>query len=299
MSVLVLLCLFLHSQGAPAGHSPGFIADTPEVRQAKAEFMQSFKRALSGLLSELAPKDTPEVKQAKMEFFNIFNKALDGVIESVFLEDTEEVRERKEAFLKTFNAAMTDLFITVEGIYTPEQVEARRKFHQAYKDAEAGKVGAQYLEETSEVKVAKERFFKYFKFVLDGMLYKLSPKPGHNVIPEEIADFYLKDEPDVFAEKTKFDKLYRDALNGDVASAIAVVALDTAINNNENDPEAAIKELDETLDAIVEEVEEEYDLNETEEGENYDSYETDLDEDIEDVDIDTAGDDYDDYEDFY
>ena len=43
------------------------------------------------------------------------------------------------------------------------------------------------------------------------MLYKLAPKPGYNVIPEEIEDFYIKDKPDV--------------------AAIAVVALQEAISN--------------------------------------------------------------------
>ena len=55
----------------------------------------------------------------------------------------------------------------------------------------------------------------------------------------------------------KFDKLYRDALNGDAASAIAVVALQEAISNNDGDLEAAAKELDETLNAIVDVVEDE------------------------------------------
>ena len=73
----------------------------------------------------------------------IFEKALDGMVETVFFGDTKEVKEYKDAFFKTFNSAMTDLFVTVEGIYTPEQKAARKRFHQAYKDAEAGKVGAQ------------------------------------------------------------------------------------------------------------------------------------------------------------
>jgi len=261
VSVCVLVVLLSLGQAAPTGPSHGFLADTPEVKQAKEEFMQSFQRALDGLLSELAPlpvEDTEEVKQAKKEFFRIFNKALDGVVETVYIGDTDDVKENKEAFFKTFNSAMDDLFVTVEGIYTPEQTEARKKFHLAYKDAKAGKVGAQYLEDTPAVKAAKERFFKYFNFVLDGMLYKLAPKPGHNVIPEEIADFYIKDEPDVAAEKEKFDELYRNALNGDTASAIAVVALENALSNNEGDPENAVKELDETLEAIADAFEEEY-----------------------------------------
>merc|ERR1712106_629941 len=135
---------------------------------------------------------------------------------------------------------------------------ARKRFHQAYKDAKSGKIGAQYLEDTAEVKAAKKRFFKFFQFVLDGMLYKLAPQPGNNVIPEEIADFYIKDAPDVAVEKLKFDQLYRDALNGDAASVIAVVALEEAISDNDGNLAAAEKQLDETLDAIATVVEYEY-----------------------------------------
>merc|ERR1719233_2594419 len=121
-----------------------------------------------------------------------------------------------------------------------------------------GIIGAQYLEDTQEVKDAKARFFKFFQFVLDGMLYKLAPVPGNNVIPKEIADFYIKDDPEVAAEKLKFDQLYRDALNGDAASAIAVVALEKAISNNPGDSSAAVKDLDDTLNAIVDAVDDEY-----------------------------------------
>ena len=47
----LLVVLSPQGQAAPTG----FLADTPEVKQAKAEFLLSFKRALAGLLSELAP----------------------------------------------------------------------------------------------------------------------------------------------------------------------------------------------------------------------------------------------------
>ena len=70
---------------------------------------------------------------------------------------------------------------------------SRKQFSQAYQDAVDGKIGAQYIDDTPEVKAAKERFHKFFKFVLDGMLIKLSPKPGYNQIPEQIADFYIKE----------------------------------------------------------------------------------------------------------
>merc|ERR1719495_590312 len=172
------------------------------------------------------------------------------------LNDTQEVQEKKEAFLRTFDAAVDDLFVTVEGFYTTEQVAARKQFNQAYQDAVDGKIGAQYIDDTPEVKAAKARFHKFFNFVLDGMLYKLSPKPGYNQIPEQIADFYIKDEPDVAEAKSSFDELYRKALSGDLPSAIAYVALEEAITNNEDDVEAAAQELEKTLEEIVEAVEE-------------------------------------------
>merc|ERR1711915_592372 len=203
-------------------------------------------------------------------------------IETVFNGDTDEVKEYKNRFFKTFDSALTDLFITVDGgIYTSDQVAARKKFNQAYKDAEAGKIGAQYIEDTPAVKKAKERFFKFFQFVLDGMLYKLAPVPGKNVIPKEIADFYIKDADDVAQEKEKFDELYRNALKGDAASALAVVALEDAISNNEGDLDAAAKELDETLNTIADAVEEEYSNDdedeeyEDEDDEDFDNYDED------------------------
>jgi len=243
------------SQAAPAGPIP----DNPEVRQAKQEFIQYFKQVLNGYLSEIAPKpvtDTQEVKEAKEEFFRVFEKALSGMIEVSFSSDTDEVREKKESFLRTFDSAVDDLFATVEGFYTPEQVKARNQFQQAYKDASNGKVGAQYIEYTAEVKAARDRFFKFFNFVLDGMLHTLAPKPGYNEIPEAIADFYIKDDSEVAEAKKSFDKLYRDALAGDLPSAIAYVALEEAVNNNEDDVEAAAEELEKTLNDIVDAVEE-------------------------------------------
>ena len=47
-----------------------------------------------------------------------------------------------------------------------------------------------------------------------------------------------------------FDELYRNALAGDLPSAIALVALEEAVNNND-DIEGAAEELDETLSDII------------------------------------------------
>ena len=203
---------------------PYYIQDTQDVQEAKAEFMLAFQRAVDGLLYELAPspvkaeylEDTEEVKEAKTQFFRTFSNALNGIIETVYIQDTAEVKEKKEEFFKSFDSAMNNLLTTVETAYledTPEVKEAKVRFNQAYADAEEGKIGAQYLEDTPEVKVAKQRFFRFFDFVLDGMLDKLSPKPGYNVIPEEIADFYIKDDPEVAEEKRRLDKQYLDAVS--------------------------------------------------------------------------------------
>ena len=263
--------------------------------------MLYFDQVLNGYLSEISPKqvqDTREVREAKQEFFRVFNKALDGMIEAVFNSDTQEVREKKEAFVRTFDAAVDDLFETVEGFYTPEQVEARNNFRQAYQDASEGKVGAQYIEYTPEVKAARERFFEFFQFALDGMLYKLAPKPGYSHIPEQIADFYIKDDAEVAEAKESFDQLYRDALAGDLPSAIAYVALEDAVSNNKDDPEAAAEELEKTLNDIAEVIDEvnqeevvpdedAVDEANVDDGLEYDSYEAVPDEDVADeADID-------------
>ena len=79
LSLCLLVVLSPQGQAAPTG----FLADTPEVKQAKAEFMLSFQRALAGLLSELAPdaaQDTTEVKEAKEEFTKIFDKVLCSLV---------------------------------------------------------------------------------------------------------------------------------------------------------------------------------------------------------------------------
>merc|ERR1712098_231501 len=217
------------------------VQDTPDVQQAKAEFMVEFQRALDGFLYELAPapvkeeylEDTQEVKEAKAEFFKIFNDALNGIIATAYLDDTPEVKTAKEEFFKTFESAMNNLLTTVETSYledTPEVKEAKARFNQAYTDAENGKVGAQYIEDTKEVKEAKEEFFKYFDFVLDGFLDNLSPKPGYNVIPKEIASFYIADDQDVAEEKKRLDKIYLDAVN---ELDETLKAIETVIGNEE------------------------------------------------------------------
>merc|ERR1711915_824277 len=100
-----------------------------------------------------------------------------------------------------------------------------------------------------------------------------------------IADFYIKDADDVAQEKEKFDELYRNALKGDAASALAVVALEDAISNNEGDLDAAAKELEDTLNTIADVVEEEYEDEEDENEEDKDEEDEDeKDEDEEDFD---------------
>jgi len=191
----------LSFQPSPIRHSSGnYIADTQEVARAKQEFMETFRAATNGLLGELAPgpvQDTAEVAAAKQEFFRIFESALSGMIETRFMRDTAEVQARKDQFFGTFDSAITHLIDTVEVAYledTAEVQEAKARFGDAFADAEAGIVGRQYIEDTAEVKEAKARFFKFFQFAVDGLLYKLNPVPGNNVLPAEIADFYIREQ---------------------------------------------------------------------------------------------------------
>jgi len=247
----------LSFQPSPISHSSSsgnYIADTQEVARAKQEFMETFRAATDGLLGQLAPgpvQDTPEVAAAKEEFFRIFESALSGVIETRFMRDTAEVRARKDQFFGTFDSAVTHLIDTVEVAYledTAEVQEAKARFGDAFADAEAGIVGRQYIEDTAEVQEAKARFFKFFQFAVDGLLYKLNPVPGNNVLPAEIADFYIRDDADVASAKTEFDQLYRDALGGDLASAIAVSVLE----ENDRNYGGAVEELEVTLKLLEE-----------------------------------------------
>merc|ERR1711908_23956 len=252
----------LSFQPSPISHSSSsgnYIADTQEVARAKQEFMETFRAATDGLLGELAPgpvQDTPEVAAAKDEFFRIFESALSGVIETRFIRDTAEVRARKDQFFGTFDSAVTHLIDTVEVAYledTAEVQEAKARFGDAFADAEAGIVGRQYIEDTAEVQEAKARFFKFFQFAVDGLLYKLNPVPGNNVLPAEIADFYIRDDADVASAKTEFDQLYRDALGGDLASAIAV----TVLEENDRNYGGAVEELEVALKLLEETADEE------------------------------------------
>jgi len=256
----------LSFQHSPISHSSSlssnYIADTQEVARAKQEFMETFRAATNGLLGELAPgpvQDTAEVAAAKQEFFRIFESALNGMIETRFMRDTAEVQARKDQFFGTFDSAVTHLINTVEVAYledTAEVQEAKARFGDAFADAEAGIVGRQYIEDTVEVQEAKARFFKFFQFAVDGLLYKLNPVPGNNVLPAEIADFYIRDDADVATAKTEFDQLYRDALGGDLASAIAV----TVLEENDRNYGGAVEELEVTLkllEEVADEAEEE------------------------------------------
>merc|ERR1712243_321111 len=146
--------------------------------------------------------------------------------------------------MRSFEAALNGV---VEEAYledTEEVKAAKEQFALAYSDAEKGIVGAQYIQDTPEVKEAKKRFFRFFDFALSGMLEKLIPVPGNNVLHPEIADFYIKDEPEVYEAKKEFDDLYKKALNGDPAALLAVAV----IEENDNDLEAAVEDLSEALD---------------------------------------------------
>merc|ERR1711915_41549 len=98
---------------------------------------------------------------------------------------------------------------------------------------------------------------------------------------------YIKDADDVAQEKEKFDELYRNALKGDAASALAVVALEDAISNNEGDLDAAAKELEDTLNTIADAVEEDYEDEENENEEDENEEDEDDEEDFDNYDEDS------------
>ena len=189
---MLILLVSLLSTPVPSLALP--TRDTQEVTQAKEEFLQAFKAALSKFLESESPipsyiEDTPAVKQAKDEFFDIFNDALDGIIKYVYLEDTEEVKNAKDKFFGLFEDALNNSQKTVKQSYledTAEVREAKEKFQQAFKDAKIGKTGRQFIENTAEVKIARKRFFQFYEFVLVGMLERLAPKPGQNSLPSQV-----------------------------------------------------------------------------------------------------------------
>jgi len=188
--------------------------------QAKEEFLQAFKTALSKFIESESPipsyiEDTPAVKQAKDEFFHIFNDALEGILENVYLEDTEEVKNAKGNFFDLFEDALNNSQKTVKQSYledTAEVREAKEKFQQAFEDAKIGKTGRQFIENTAEVKIARKRFFQFYEFVLVGMLERLAPKPGQNSLPPQIADLYIEDSPTVAAAKSRLDQQYQETV---------------------------------------------------------------------------------------
>ena len=106
-----------------------------------------------------------------------------------------------------------------------------------------GRVGAQYIEDTAEVRAAKERFHKFFQLVLAGLLGTLAPEPGRNVLPAEIADLYIEEDAEVAAARRSFDQLYRAALAGHLPPS----QLQEAVKDHEADIEAAGEELERTI----------------------------------------------------
>merc|ERR1712098_52650 len=227
-----------------------YIDAVPEIESARLEFMEELDYAMNGLVNEVTGQvvqDTYEVQEAKEAFKEVFNNALNGFIVHAFQEDTAEVRQAKQAFFKEFEAATNGLITTIENFYiddTPEVRDARAAFNQAFEDAKAGRIGAQYIPYTPEVQEARDQFFRFFDLVVNGMLYKLAPKP--------VTTYYIPDTQDVNQAKKQFRDIYKSALRGDFEAALTLVALEDAINNNENNPGRAAEEFLQTATSLQE-----------------------------------------------
>merc|ERR1712200_105059 len=107
-----------------------------------------------------------------------------------------------------------------------------------------GKVGRQYIPYTPEVQQARDEFLGFFDLVVDGMLYKLAPKP--------IPNYYIPDTQEVNLAKIQFRDIYKSAYSGDLEAALTVVALEDAISNNENNPGLAAEEFIQTATSLQE-----------------------------------------------
>merc|ERR1712200_70065 len=107
-----------------------------------------------------------------------------------------------------------------------------------------GKVGRQYIPYTPEVQQARDEFLRFFDLVVDGMLYKLAPKP--------IPNYYIPDTQEVNLAKIQFRDIYKSAYSGDLEAALTVVALEDAISNNENNPGLAAEEFIQTATTLQE-----------------------------------------------
>merc|ERR1712200_395258 len=91
---------------------------------------------------------------------------------------------------------------------------------------------------------ARDEFLRFFDLVVDGMLYKLAPKP--------IPNYYIPDTQEVNLAKIQFRDIYKSAYSGDLEAALTVVALEDAISNNENNPGLAAEEFIQTATSLQE-----------------------------------------------
>eukprot|EP00092_Neocalanus_flemingeri_P002349 GFUD01002513.1.p1 GENE.GFUD01002513.1~~GFUD01002513.1.p1 ORF type:complete len:281 (+),score=86.61 GFUD01002513.1:68-910(+) len=162
-SHLVLLCLLASALTAP-------LQDTPEVREAKAQFYAAFDDAKAGKHAALAPvnndiqaaqipnaylDDTKPVADEKMNHKIAHDTAaLGGLVHmqaepvaAFYIAKTEEVAEAEKQFMEEFTVA--------------EQGE-HTKYAPANNDIQAAQIDNFYILDTQEVVDAKEMFMTYF-----------------------------------------------------------------------------------------------------------------------------------------
>merc|ERR1711976_431220 len=108
-SEIIIMKAFIFTTVLAAAAVP--LEDTVEVKVAKAEFSKAFARAQAGKHAELAPSptylaDLPEVAQARDEFRAVWDMYAAGEAQPVatnYIADTPEVADAKDAFRAVYD----------------------------------------------------------------------------------------------------------------------------------------------------------------------------------------------------
>merc|ERR1711976_51637 len=140
-SEIIIMKAFIFTTVLAAAAVP--LEDTVEVKVAKAEFSKAFARAQAGKHAELAPSptylaDLPEVAQARDEFRAVWDMYAAGEAQPVatnYIADTPEVADAKDAFRAVYDmyaAGEAQPVVTTYIADTPEVADAKDAFRAVY-----------------------------------------------------------------------------------------------------------------------------------------------------------------------
>merc|ERR1712098_822541 len=160
----------------------------------------------------------------------------------MYIDAVPEIESARLEFMEELDYAMNGLVNEVTGQVvqdTYEVQEAKEAFKEVFNNALNGFIVHAFQEDTAEVRQAKQAFFKEFEAATNGLI-------------TTIENFYIHDTPDVNQAKKQFRDIYKSALRGDFEAALTLVALEDAINNNENNPGRAAEEFLQTATSLQE-----------------------------------------------